>query len=93
MALSGRDFTLTARGRDVFADLGVDVDDVQDERRRFARACMDWTERRPHLAGSLGASLLNAFVSRHWITRNSRDRALRVTPDGERELCKLGVKW
>lgn len=94
IALNGRDFTLTAHGRDVFADLGINVDDVQSERRRFARACMDWTERRPHLAGSLGASVLSLLVRKRWVTRNTHDRALRITPDGERELrSTLGVTW
>ncbi len=89
---AGRDFLLTARGRDVFAELGIDVDDVHGERRRFARACMDWTERRPHLAGSLGASLLHLLVRKRWVARNTNDRALRVTSDGARELRRrLGV--
>jgi DNA-binding transcriptional ArsR family regulator len=90
----GRDYTVTQRGREVFAELGVDVDDAQSERRRFARACMDWTERRPHLAGSLGASLLDAFVRKRWLTRNTSDRALRVTPDGAREFRRrFGATW
>lgn len=91
---AGRDYTVTQQGRGVFADLGIDVDDVQGERRRFARACIDWTERRPHLAGSLGASLLDAFLRKRWVTRNLNDRALRITPDGVREFRRrLGVAW
>jgi DNA-binding transcriptional ArsR family regulator len=83
---AGRDFMLASRGREVFGELGVDLDDIQAERRSFARACIDWTERRPHLAGSLGASVLAVFIRKRWVTRNSTDRALRVTPDGAREL-------
>jgi DNA-binding transcriptional ArsR family regulator len=90
---SGRDFALTSHGHEVFADLGIDVDEVRGERRRFARACMDWTERRPHLAGSLGASVLHLFVRKRWVTRNATDRALRVTPEGARELRRLGIEW
>jgi DNA-binding transcriptional ArsR family regulator len=94
IAPAGRDFTLTSRGRGIFTELGIDVDGVQGERRRFARACMDWTERRPHLAGSLGASVLELFVRKRWVTRNANDRALRVTPDGARELRRrLGLAW
>lgn len=94
IAPAGSDFTLTLHGRDVFTELGIDVDDVHGERRRFARACMDWTERRPHLAGSLGASVLQLLVRKRWVTRNANDRALRLTPDGERELRRrLGVTW
>ena len=92
LAPDGRDFTLAPHGRRIFSELGVDVDNVQGERRRFARACMDWTERRPHLAGSLGASVLHLLVHKRWVTRNANDRALRVTPEGERELRRrLGV--
>ncbi|MGB6984974.1 MAG: winged helix-turn-helix domain-containing protein [Candidatus Aquilonibacter sp.] len=94
IALTGNDFTLAARGREVFGELGIDLDDVQAERRRFARACMDWTERRPHLAGSLGASVLAAFMRKRWVTRSSSDRALRITPDGARELRRrFGLAW
>ncbi len=94
IAPAGRDFALASRGREVFAELGIDVDRLQSERRRFARACMDWTERRPHLAGSLGAHVLNILVCKRWVTRNTNDRALRVTPDGARELRRrLGVAW
>ncbi len=94
IALVGRDFTLAARGREIFGELGIDLDDVQAERRRFARACLDWTERRPHLAGSLGASVLNTFVRKRWVTRSNTDRTLRVTPDGARELRRrFGVTW
>lgn len=90
----GRDYTVTQQGREIFADLDVDVDDAQNERRRFARACMDWTERRPHVAGSLGASLLDAFVRKRWVARNTNDRALRITPDGAREFRRrFGVTW
>lgn len=90
----GRDYMVTPHGRAVFAELGVDVDDAQSERRRFARACMDWTERRAHLAGSLGANLLDTFVRKRWVTRNANDRALRITPDGAREFRRrFGGSW
>jgi DNA-binding transcriptional ArsR family regulator len=94
IAPDGADFTLASRGREVFSELGIDLDEVQNERRRFARACLDWTERRPHLAGSLGASVLDLFVRKRWVMRNTNDRALRVTPDGARELRRrFGVAW
>jgi DNA-binding transcriptional ArsR family regulator len=94
IALIGHDFTLGARGREIFGELDIDLDDVRSERRRFARACLDWTERRPHLAGSLGARVLDTFVRKRWVTRNSTDRALRITPDGARELRRrFGVTW
>ncbi|MFN7571032.1 MAG: ArsR/SmtB family transcription factor [Betaproteobacteria bacterium] len=71
--------------------------------RRFAYACLDWSERRDHLAGSLADALLDHFVSRHWLRRNvvprtvmpgagSSHRALTLTPTGQRELLpQLGL--
>jgi DNA-binding transcriptional ArsR family regulator len=79
-------FALTGRGENVFRELGVDVAAARDQRRSFARACIDWTERRAHLAGSLGAGVLQAFLERKWVLRNASDRALKITPDGHRAL-------
>jgi DNA-binding transcriptional ArsR family regulator len=71
--------------------------------RRFAYACLDWSERRDHLAGSLADALLDHFVSRHWLRRGtvprraaagsaSHHRALTLTPTGQRELLpQLGL--
>jgi DNA-binding transcriptional ArsR family regulator len=76
-------------GRDGFADLGVDVVALESQRRRLARPCLDWTERRPHLAGALGAALAASLLQRRWIEPQSRRRALRVTPAGANHLRKL----
>ncbi len=92
IAPAGCNFTLTPQGHNIFSDLGIEVESVKGERRRFARACMDWTERRPHLAGSLGASVLQLLVRKRWVIRNANDRALRVTPEGVREFRRrLGI--
>lgn len=91
---AGADFVLASRGRAVFSSLGIDVDAEREQRRRFARACVDWTERRPHLAGSLGASVLDLFLRNRWVGRNAADRALRITPDGARELrARFDLEW
>jgi DNA-binding transcriptional ArsR family regulator len=82
-------FVLTGKGRALLESIGVDVDRAGAGKRRFARACMDWTERRPHLAGALGAALLDAFVSSDWVRRNARDRALAITPHGHEQLERL----
>jgi len=86
ITMSDRAFALTARGERFFRTLGIDVDRARADRRSFARACVDWSERRPHLAGSLGASLLERFLSAGWVARNAQDRALRITPEGRIEL-------
>ena len=84
---------VTAAGRTWFADLGVDLDDLEEQRRVLVRDCLDLTERTPHLAGSLGAALCGAFVERDWVRRPDRTRALVVTPLGERALAdRLGLR-
>lgn len=86
IAVAGNAFELTRRGDTFFRDLGVDVGEARASRRSFARSCIDWTERRPHLAGSLGASVLARFLAAGWVLRNPHDRALRITPEGRSEL-------
>ncbi|MQA04551.1 MAG: helix-turn-helix domain-containing protein [Streptosporangiales bacterium] len=58
-------------------------------RRPLSRSCLDWTERRPHLAGAAGAHLCSAFFAQHWIRRIGTSRAVRLTPDGEQALHAL----
>lgn len=79
-------YRLTRPGRDALGGLGVDVEAVRLRRRRFACGCLDWSERRPHLAGALGAALLDVTLKRKWVVRNLDSRALRVTRDGGRGL-------
>jgi DNA-binding transcriptional ArsR family regulator len=86
LRLVGDAFELTRHGATLFRELGIDVERAPTVRRPFARACTDWTERRPHLAGLLGARVLNRFVAAGWLKRNASDRALRITPEGQREL-------
>lgn len=94
IARRGADFTLGPRASAVFSALGIDLDEAQAQRRAFARVCTDWTERRPHLAGSLGAALLELFLHKRWVTRNTKDRALHTTPDGARALhAALDLTW
>jgi DNA-binding transcriptional ArsR family regulator len=86
ITLSGRAFAVTTRGERFFRTLGIDVERARANRRSFTRACVDWSERRPHLAGSLGASVLERFLAAGWVERNVQDRALRVTPEGRAEF-------
>jgi hypothetical protein len=94
IAQRGTDFVLGARANAVFTALGIDLEDVHASRRAFARVCTDWTERRPHLAGSLGAAVLELFLRKRWVTRSAKDRALHVTPDGARALqTSFDLPW
>src|SRR5262245_53793625 len=73
----------------LFAELGVDVRVLESGRRPLVRACVDWTERRPHVAGALGAALLDSLLERRWLTRRGDGRALRVTPVGREGFAAL----
>jgi DNA-binding transcriptional ArsR family regulator len=72
------------------AELDLDIVKLGPGRRPLARRCLDWTERRPHLAGALGAALLQRFIERRWVTRQEGTRAVRITDRGRGGLERLG---
>jgi DNA-binding transcriptional ArsR family regulator len=75
------------------ASLGIDIEATRKLRRRFACACLDWSERRPHLGGALGAALLGAVLKKKWIAQDLDSRAIGVTSFGRREmLARLAVR-
>jgi DNA-binding transcriptional ArsR family regulator len=74
------------RGEDVFGKLGLDLKSLRRKRRRFAFACPDWTERRPHLGGALGAALWSQLVQRGWIAKQQGTRAIIVTDVGKQQF-------
>jgi len=80
------DVTLTPRGERRFTALGVDVPALRSGRRSFGRACLDWSERRHHLAGALGAALLDRVLAQRWARRARGSRALLFSPAGEAAL-------
>jgi DNA-binding transcriptional ArsR family regulator len=87
------EYEVTPAGRDAFAALGIDVDAVRALRRRFAFACVDWSERRPHIAGALGQALLRMTLERRWFVQDLDSRALRITPAGRRQLrARFGLE-
>jgi DNA-binding transcriptional ArsR family regulator len=81
-----RDYKLGPKGSSWFAALDIDVDSLHSVRRTFARRCLDWTERKPHLAGALGAALFSRMLASGWIARRHGTRALRITHRGAQEL-------
>lgn len=84
-------YAVTPHGRRWFEDLGVDVAALRSP-RGVARQCLDWTERRHHLAGPLGVRMLAAMTARGWFVLEAKGRAVRVTAEGERALWEmLGV--
>ena len=86
-------YDLTAHGEKGLASLGVDVRAARAARRSFAYACVDWSERRPHIGGALGACLLNLAIARRWVVRDAGERSLEITRTGRRELlARFGLK-
>ena len=79
-------YELTREGVIGFAALSIDVEEIRRLRRRFAYACLDWSERRPHVGGALGAALLKLARRKRWVTQDLDSRAIRVTSVGRREL-------
>lgn len=84
-----RDYDLTRRGEIFFAKWNIEVDIVRRSRRHFARRCLDWTERRDHLAGALGAAVCEKFLEAGWVTRDRHSRAVHVSLAGRRELGRM----
>jgi DNA-binding transcriptional ArsR family regulator len=79
---------LTDAGTRFLRERGIDLF-VAAKRRRQCRACLDWTERRPHIGGAIGAALADHFLALGWIEREKNSRAVRVTASGERGFREL----
>jgi DNA-binding transcriptional ArsR family regulator len=94
LAAGGDGYRLTDDGTELLTSLGVDVSAASTRRRAFARPCLDFTERRPHLAGALGAAICTRLLADRWLVRAVPDeRGLRVTPRGHTALATyLGVQ-
>jgi DNA-binding transcriptional ArsR family regulator len=77
---------LTAAGEKFCRDLGIDLDELSRQKRPLCRTCLDWSVRRHHLAGALGAALLTRFCQLGWARRAKNSRVIEFTPAGERSL-------
>ncbi|MCA5894204.1 metalloregulator ArsR/SmtB family transcription factor [Isoptericola sp. NEAU-Y5] len=86
----GDGLVVTSAGRTGLVDRGVDVDAAGSGRRPLTRACPDWTERREHLAGALGAAVAGRFLAAGWVARRGSTRGLAVTEAG---LVALADEW
>jgi DNA-binding transcriptional ArsR family regulator len=86
-------YELTPAGSKAFEALGIDLEATRALRRRFACACLDWSERRPHVGGALGAALLKLALTKRWVTPDLDSRALAITAFGRREMLnRFGLK-
>ncbi len=86
---AGRDFRVTAGGERFLAELGLDLPPIRAKRRIFARQCLDWSERRPHLGGALGAALAARCLAHRWVRRAPEGRKVVVTAAGRRAFKAL----
>lgn len=89
VALDGGAIDITAAGAVRFERFGVDVAGLRRARRPLCRTCLDWSERRPHLAGALGAALLSRLYALGWARRIDQTRVIAFSPRGEAEFARL----
>jgi DNA-binding transcriptional ArsR family regulator len=92
---NGKDnaYHVTPAGAKGFEALGIDLEATRALRRHFACPCLDWSERRPHVGGALGAALLKVALKRKWVIQELDSRALQITPLGRREMnARFGVQ-
>lgn len=88
-ALLVGDSRLTPDGAALLEAIGIDLAKIASDRRMFCRACIDWSEREPHVAGAVGAAILARFLELGWVRRRPQGRALILTFAGERGLTKV----
>jgi DNA-binding transcriptional ArsR family regulator len=94
LELDDQAFTVTASGEALFTEFGISVSALQSKSRPLTRRCLDWSERRPHLAGALGGAIAERFFDHGWIARVDRTRTVGVTKAGSLALKRrLGIDW
>ncbi|MBO9205476.1 MULTISPECIES: ArsR/SmtB family transcription factor [Niastella] len=84
--LQNKTYSLTTKGNKFFKSFGIDTHELKNNRRVFAKPCLDWSERKYHMAGSLGAALLDKMLQADWLRRKKNSRAIVITSTGQREL-------
>ncbi|MGH9741853.1 MAG: transcriptional regulator, partial [Candidatus Acidiferrum sp.] len=93
LSASENSYDLTQAGVKAFENLGIDLAAMRSLRRRFACPCLDWSERRFHIGGALGAALLKLALKRKWLFQDLDSRALNVTSLGRHEfLGRFGLQ-
>lgn len=80
--LTGGEYIVTEQGKKWFLEFGIDIEEAHKTRRSFAKPCLDWSERRHHISGWLGAAIATRFVELEWMTKEEKNRAVRLTKKG-----------
>lgn len=89
---TGETMVMTDQGRRFFDGLGIDTTALESARRPTVRACLDWTERRHHIAGGLGAALMALTLDNGWLAYDTASRAMLITGTGREALaCHFGI--
>lgn len=88
IAMHDNELSLTAAGTDFFNDKGVNLEELSKRRRPLCKNCLDWSERRHHLAGCLGQWILDDILSKGWAKRQPDSRVLFFNDKGHRQLIK-----
>lgn len=86
---TGDALRITPQGRAWFAEIGIAVDSIEQRRRTLCRPCLDWSERRAHLAGGLGAALFDRIERLGWARRARDSRIVMFSVAGERSLRRM----
>jgi DNA-binding transcriptional ArsR family regulator len=87
-------YTLTSEGTAWFQSIGINPEVEKSSKRSFAHQCLDWSERKHHLAGLLGALLLDGLLKKDWIRRKQFSREIVITPNGKLQLSdSLGLTF
>jgi hypothetical protein len=89
LVLAAEGGEITSAGAAFLTELGVDLARARAGRRFFCRPCLDWTERRPHLGGAIGAALAARCFDLGWIERRRNSRGLDITPAGQKGLLEV----
>jgi DNA-binding transcriptional ArsR family regulator len=86
---AGKGYRVSRDGERWFAKLGIDVEDLTGSKRSFARQCLDWSERKHHVAGALGAALLQRMIELDWIRKKQFSREVFFSYKGRGKLYSL----
>ncbi len=81
-------YEITTEGASWFQFYGINLHTLQQMKRRLAYPCLDWSERKHHIAGALGAAILDAFLHRDWVRKKPNTRELLITPLGKMQLSE-----
>jgi len=91
---TGQQFALSHKGERWCNNFGIDIDALRRSRRQFAPLCLDWSERKEHIGGTLGSAIAQRFLDEGWATRERDSRVVRLSVAGIRGLrSEFGIRW